>query len=189
MSQSLEYDLVQIIETNTWNKLILARAAQLGYEDWWLTAGCVAQSVWNVACDRDIHTGILDYDLFYYDSDTSWEAEDKVIEKGRQLFSDIPVEVQIRTQARVPVWDQEKFGGPVGAVNRASDAIDRFPCATVAVGVRLLEERFEVYSPFGLEALFSGILRPNRALPIPDVYAIKTERWLREWPHLTRAPW
>jgi uncharacterized protein len=189
MKLSLERDLVRIIETNTWNRLILERAAELGCEDWWLTAGCVAQSVWNVACDRDVHAGIRDYDLFYYDPDTSWAAEDKVITKGQQIFADIPVEVQIRNQARVPLWYEDKFGIPFGAVQRASDGIDRFPCATVAVGVRRKEAGSEVYAPFGLELLFSGTLRPNRTLPIPDVYEVKTSRWQREWPHLTRESW
>lgn len=185
----LEYDLVQLAQRNQWNKLILDRASQLGFSDWWLTAGCIAQSIWNLASGRDVHAGIRDYDLFYYDPDTSWEAEDAVIAKTRSLFADIPVEVQIRNQARVPVWYQNKFGIPFGAVSRASDGIDRFPCATVAVGIRRHEEVYEIYSPFGLRNLFDGRLKPNRRLPIPDVYAEKTERWLREWPHLLRDSW
>jgi hypothetical protein len=181
MSATLEHRLVEVVQTNRWNALILGRAAQLGFEDWWLTAGCIAQSIWNFACERDVHAGIRDYDLFYYDPDTSWDAENDVICKARQIFSDIPVEVQVRNQARVPLWYETKFGIPFGPVNQASDGIDRFPCATVAVGIKRV--------PFGLTALFEGALNPNRALPIPDVYAEKTERWQREWPHLQREPW
>jgi hypothetical protein len=51
MSAALEHHLIQVIQKNRWNELILSRAAQLGLEDWWLTAGCIAQSVWNFACD------------------------------------------------------------------------------------------------------------------------------------------
>jgi uncharacterized protein len=189
MSQSLECDLVRAIQQNQWNKLILDRAPRLGLNDWWLTAGCIAQSIWNLASHRDIHAGILDYDLFYYDPDTSWEAEDAVISEAKRVFADFPVEVQVRNQARVPVWYLAKFGTPFGDVSRASDGIDRFPCATVAVGVRRRDERFEVYSPFGLRDLFDGKLKPNRRLAVPQVYAEKTERWQREWPHLHRDPW
>jgi hypothetical protein len=185
----MELQLVAVIQKNRWNELILARAARLGFEDWWLTAGCIAQSVWNFSCGRDIHAGIRDYDLFYYDPDTSWAAENDVIRKARHVFSDIPVEVQIRNQARVPLWYEKKFGIPFGVVKQASDGIDRFPCATVAVGVKRLHERFEVYAPFGLTSLFEGKLGPNRVLPIPGVYAEKTGRWQREWPHLQREPW
>jgi hypothetical protein len=189
MSQTLEQDLVQLAQRNRWNKLILDRASHLGLADWWLTAGCIAQSIWNLASGRDVHSGIRDYNLFYYDLDTSWAAEDAVIEKTGRLFADIPVEVQIRNQARVPLWYPTKFGTPFGAVSRASDGIDRFPCATVAVGIRRHEEGDEIYAPFGLQDLFDGRLRPNKLLPIPDVYAAKTERWLREWPHLLRDSW
>lgn len=91
------------------------------------------------------HSGIRDYDLFYYDPDTSWDAENDVICKARQIFSDVPVEVQVRNQARVPLWYEQKFGIPFGLVTRASDGIDRFPCATVAIGVKRLNENFEVY--------------------------------------------
>ncbi len=189
MHHSLEQDFVRTIQRNPWNTLILERAPQLGLADWWLTAGCLAQSVWNVACARDIQAGILDYDLFYYDPDPSWEAEDSVIGSVKALFADLPIEVQIRNQARVPIWYQQKFGIPFGRVGRASDGIDRFPCATVAIGIRRQEARYDVYSPFGLHDLFDGRLRPNRALPIPNVYVDKTDRWQREWPHLTRDPW
>jgi uncharacterized protein len=189
MSAALGHRLVQVVQGNQWNALILARAPQLGFEDWWLTAGCLAQSVWNIACARDIHAGIRDYDLFYYDPDTSWDAENEVIGNARRIFADLAVEVQVRNQARVPLWYEQKFRIPFGPVSRASDGIDRFPCATTAVGVRRRQEAFQVYSPFGLTSLFEGILRPNHALSIPEVYEEKTARWQREWPHLRRVSW
>lgn len=189
MSATPEQRFIEVIRQNRFNEQILLRAAQLGFADWWLTAGCIAQSVWNHARGRDIDAGIRDYDLFYYDEDTSWSAEDEVIARAACLFADLPVEVQVRNQARVPLWYETKFGIPFGAVSRASDGIDRFPCATVAIGVKRVKETFEVYAPFGLDALFEGTLQPNRALPIPGVYAEKTSRWQQEWPHLQREPW
>ena len=189
MSATLEHRLIQVTRANQWNSLILDRAVQLGFEDWWLTAGCIAQSVWNIACARDIHVGIRDYDLFYYGPDTSWDAENEVIGNASRIFADLPVEVQVRNQARVPLWYGQKFGIPFGPVNRASDGIDRFPCATTAVGVKRRQGEFQVYAPFGLTSLFDGILRPNHALWIPEVYEEKAARWQREWPYLRRVSW
>ncbi|MBU9177188.1 nucleotidyltransferase family protein [Burkholderia gladioli] len=54
--------------------------------------------------------------------------------------------------------------------------IDRFPCSTVAIGVRISDRRSEIHAPFGLDDLFDGRLKPNRALPLPHVYAEKTAR-------------
>jgi uncharacterized protein len=189
LTAALEHHLIEIIRANRWNEVILNRAAQLGFDDWWLTAGCIAQSVWNFTCARDVHSGIRDYDLFYYDPDTSWDAENDVICEAKHLFADIPAEVQVRNQARVPLWYERKFGIPFGIVTRASDGIDRFPSATVAIRIKRLHETFQVYSPFGLTDLFEGRLKPNRVLPIANVYAEKTDRWRREWPHLHVEPW
>ena len=50
-------------------------APALGASDWWLTAGALFQTVWNVLDGRDPGAGIRDYDLFYFDEDTSYEAE------------------------------------------------------------------------------------------------------------------
>jgi hypothetical protein len=120
-SRSLKSKLVETVDQNPWNRLILQRAHELGVSDWWLTSGCVAQSIWNVISGRAIDAGIRDYDLVYFDADTSWEAEDAVIAKARTLFADVPVEVQVRNQARVPLWYETKYGIPFGAVSRASD--------------------------------------------------------------------
>src|SRR5690349_14058992 len=71
---------------------VLARAAVVDLPGWYLTAGCVFQTVWNVVTDRPPAEGIKDYDLFYFDdSDLSWEAEDKVIQAG--TFDDLPAQI------------------------------------------------------------------------------------------------
>ena len=44
-------------------------------------SGCLVQTVWNVLTNRALDYGIADYDVFYFDPDTSWAAEDAVIRK------------------------------------------------------------------------------------------------------------
>ena len=54
---------------------VLARAARLDLPGWYLVAGCLYQTVWNVAGGQPPEAGILDYDLAYFDaSDLSWAA-------------------------------------------------------------------------------------------------------------------
>jgi hypothetical protein len=174
---------------NRWNAAILERMPRLELADWQLTAGCIAQSVWNGLFGRPAEHGVLDYDVFYFDPDVSWAAEDAVIAKAAALFGDLPISVQVRNQARVPLWYQEKFGAPFPPVFAAADGIDRFPCGTTAVGIRREGEEFLVHAPFGLDRLLRGELFPNPILPIPDVYAAKTGRWLEVWPELAIEPW
>ena len=182
------------IVQNPINRIILDRFATLGVKDWWLTAGCLAQTIWNIKANRAPDANITDYDLFYFDSDTGWDAEDRLIRKGTELFSDIPALIEIRNQARVPIWYREKFGVPYGAVHAASDGIDRFAYQTSAVGVRKQAgkdgmDAYRIYAPFGLAAVMEGRIIPNTVLPVKTVYEAKVARWQKIWPDLVVMPW
>jgi hypothetical protein len=174
---------------NRWNGAILERVAKLGLNDWWLTSGCIAQSVWNAKYGFPPDHGIIDYDLIYFDPDTSWQAEDDVIRKAADVFSELPIMVQIRNQARVPLWYEGKFGVPYPPVRAASDGIDRFPCKTTAVGIRCEGNRLHLHAPFGVSLMLDGMLVPNPVLPIAEVYATKVRRWQAVWPELVAYPW
>ncbi|MBB2935270.1 hypothetical protein FHX82_002290 [Amycolatopsis bartoniae] len=115
---------------------VLNRAAALGLPGWYLTAGCLFQTVWNVVTGRASAQGIRDYDVFYYDgSDLGWAAEDEVIRRGRTLFGDLPVE--IRNEARVHLWYEDHFGVPCPPYPSSEAAIDSFAATTCCLGVRL----------------------------------------------------
>ncbi|WP_432853088.1 nucleotidyltransferase family protein [Amycolatopsis sp. CA-161197] len=170
---------------------VLSRSVSLGLPGWYLTAGCLFQTVWNAVTDRAPGNGIKDYDLFYFDAtDLSWEAEDAVIQSARQVFADIPAEVEIRNEARVHLWYEEKFGTPCPAHTSTEDAIDSFAATTCCLGVRLEPGgHWRVYAPHGLSDVFNLIVRPNPILAPRDVFEAKTSRWRRQWPELTVLPW
>jgi hypothetical protein len=170
---------------------VLTRAAVLALPDWYLVAGCLYQTVWNVTTGRPPEAGILDYDLAYFDaSDLSWQAEDAVIQAGQGLFGDLPVPVQIRNQARVHLWYEQKFGVPCPPHAGAEAAIDTFEATTACLGVRLRPGgQWRVYAPHGLSDVFNLVVRPNPVLAPRHVYQAKTARWRREWPSLTVLPW
>ena len=56
--------------------------------------------------------GINDYDVFYFDPDTSWEAEDKIIRTLTERLAGRGIAVEARNQARVHLWYPEKHGLP-----------------------------------------------------------------------------
>ncbi len=170
---------------------VLARAADLGLPGWYLVAGCLYQTVWNVLTGQPPEAGILDYDLAYFDaSDLSWRAEDAVIRAGQELFGDLPAPVQIRNQARVHLWYEEKFGVPCPPHESTEAAIDTFEATTACLGVRLRPGgRWLVYAPHGLGDVFGLVVRPNPVLAPRHVYQAKTARWRRQWPSLTVLPW
>ena len=170
---------------------VLTRAAMLRLPDWFVVAGCLYQTVWNVVTGRPAEAGILDYDLAYFDaSDLSWHAEDAVIQAGHKLFSDLPAPVQIRNQARVHLWYEEKFGVPCPPHESTEAAIDTFEATTACLGVRVQPSgRWLVYAPHGLADVFNLTVRPNPVLAPRHVYQAKAARWQQQWPSLTVLPW
>ncbi|MDF3299183.1 nucleotidyltransferase family protein [Streptomyces tropicalis] len=170
---------------------VLHRAAGLALPGWYLTAGCLFQTVWNVVTGRPPAAGIRDYDLFYFDGgDLSWEAEDAVIRAGGKLFDGLPATVEIRNEARVHLWYEDRYGVPCAPHTSTEAAIDSFAATTCCLGVRLeADGHWRVYAPHGLSDVFHLVVRPNPVLAPPEVYAAKTARWRRQWPELTVLDW
>jgi hypothetical protein len=169
---------------------VLQRAPDLGVGDWWLTAGILFQTVWNALTGRAPGTGIRDADFFYFDDDTSWEAEDAVIAAGSALFADVAVPVEIRNEARVHLWYAEHFGTPAPPFRDCADAIDSFAAVCCCVGVTVAADGTpRVYAPHGYADLFDLVVRPNRRLAPQHVYETKTARWQATWPELTVLSW
>lgn len=169
---------------------VLRGAAALDLPDWYLTAGCLFQTVWNVLEGHGPTRGIRDYDLFYFDDgDLSWDAEDRVIRAGADVFSGIGGDVEIRNEARVHLWYQEKFGVPCDPFLNTEAAINSFAAIACCLGVRLVDDRPTVYAPYGFDDLFGLVLRPNPVLAPRSVYESKAARWSELWPRLKVLPW
>lgn len=168
---------------------VLDKAAEMELPGWYLVAGCLYQTVWNVVTGQPPEAGILDYDLGYFDpADLSWDAEDAVIRAGSKIFGHLPV--QIRNQARVHLWYEQKYGVPCPAHQSTEAAIDTFEATTACLGVRLNRDRqWRIYAPHGFSDVFNLVVRPNPVLAPRSVYEIKTKRWRRQWPTLTVLSW
>jgi len=142
---------------------VLSVARDLDLPDWLLFSGAVYQPVLNHLTGRAHDYGIKDYDLGYFDPDTSYEAEDVVIRRAAAAFQP-PFDklVEVRNQARVHLWFEGKFGEPYAPLACSAEALERFVSATFAVGARLeADGRLAVVAPFGLDDLFALRMRPN----------------------------
>jgi uncharacterized protein len=181
----------RMVSSNPTVAAVLSLAHDLDLPNWYLTAGAVFQTVWNCVTRRDPEQGIRDYDLFYFDrSDMSWEAEDAVIRRVGERFAPLDEVVEVRNQARVHLWYEQKFGRPCSAHPNSESAIDAFAATTCCFGVRLdANQRMRVYAPHGFADLFSLVLRPNPVLAPREVYEAKAARWSSEWPELRVLPW
>ncbi len=192
MSPLGEDRFLDIVMSNPSVETVLARAARIALPDWYLTAGCLFQTVWNVLDGHPPTRGIRDYDLFYFDGDDlSWEAEDRVIkEEADGAFSDLDVQVEVRNEARVHLWYESKFGKPCAAFASSADAIDHFAATACCVGVRREPDgSHTIHAPYGFDDLFGFVLRPNPVLAPREVYEAKADRWSGLWPRLVTLPW
>jgi len=182
-------DFVAALRTNPINTAILERLPKLNLPDAWLVSGSLFQTAWNVLTGRAPTYGIKDYDVFYFDPDTSYEAEDRAIKLAAEAFSDLSASIEVRNQARVHLWYPEKFGAPYSPATRATDGIDRFLMHTAQVGIRPTGTTYDVYAPHGFSDVERMIVRPNVTANFrKDRYDEKAARWKSLWPELTIIP-
>lgn len=192
MSSSDEERFLGIVLADPTVRAVLDRMPGLGLTDCWLTAGVLFQAVWNALTGRAPGTGVRDADLFYFDADTSWDAEDRVIRRAAALFADAPIPVEIRNEARVHLWYGEHFGTAAPPPFRsAAEPIAGFAAACCCFGIRLDGDgRPEVHAPRGYDDVLGLVVRPNPISPAPrHVYEAKADRWRAQWPELTVLPW
>lgn len=174
---------------NPINRVIVERLPKLLLEDAWLVSGSLFQTVWNALTGQAPDFGIKDYDIFYFDADTSLEAEDDVIRRVEAELSDLGVRIEPRNQARVHLWYPQKFGMPYAPLRKSTDGIDRFLMRAAQVGIRPSGLGYEVYAPHGFDDLESMTVRPNECPNFrADLYQEKAGRWQALWPALTVLP-
>ena len=146
---------------NPANKIIAEKLFELALPDAWIVSGCLVQTVWNVLTGRDVDYGINDYDVFYFDPDTSWAAEDAVIRRLHGALGNLDAKVEARNQARVHLWYGEKHGLPYPPLRCSTEGIDRFLTRNTQIGIRRTRDGYDVYAPDGFDDAAGLIVRPN----------------------------
>lgn len=184
----LEADLTAIVRADPGLMHVLTTVRALGLPDWRLVSGAVYQAVWNARTGRPAGYGVKDYDLAYFNaSDLSYEAEDVVIKRVAAAFDEpFRSQVEVRNQARVHLWFQNRFGEPYAPLHSTDEALGRFVAPTFAVGVRLeADDSLSVAAPFGLDDVFAMTIRPNPNRPVARGWAKAVDSARARWPELT----
>lgn len=181
-----EDEFVTAALKNPVNLAIAQMLREMALPDAWIVAGCLTQTVWNAQTGRPLGYGINDYDIFYFDPETSWEAEDAVIKRVAGQLSTLDHKVEVRNQARVHLWYPAKHGRPYPPLMRATDGIDRFLTVNTQVGLHPARDGCEVYAPKGFDDIEAMIVRPNITANFSAAnYTAKAARWKALWPEIT----
>jgi hypothetical protein len=135
--------------------------------------------------------GIEDLDIVYFDNtDLSETAENTIIESLSPKLNHIPLVPDIKNQARVHLWYKIKFGSEITPLTSLKDAVEHWPATANSIAIRLDEfNNSEIIAPFGLDDLFSGIIRANKRQVSAGVFYKKARKWHEKWPDLQIIPW
>ena len=183
----LEQRLADILRAAPSLMRVMEIARDLDLPDWMIFSGAIYQKAVNHLTGREPDYGLKDYDLGYFDAgDTSYEAEDRVIRRAAAAFPP-PLDrlVEVRNQARVHLWFEDRFGEAYAPLSDSAEALTRFTTTMFAVGARLDPDgELRIFAPFGLEDLFALRLRPNPTRATRG-FARAAEAALARWPELT----
>jgi len=176
--------LLEKVNENLVIAALIERLPALGLDQCYLTAGCLYQTVWNFRSGLLPQTMIEDYDVFYFDGrDLSWEAEDRVIQRANRLLGDLPGSIEIKNQARVHLWYEQRFGSRYLQLGSTKEGIDRFLISCTCIGIDVQTK--QLYAPNGLEEMWEGILRINPVNPQLELFKRKANDFRSRWPWLT----
>jgi uncharacterized protein len=182
-------DFLATVLRNPVNDALLDELMRLDLPDVWVVSGCLTQTIWNIRTGRATGYGIDDYDVFYFDPDLSWEAEDRVIGRLRETSARLGVRIEVRNQARVHLWYRQKYGTFYPALDRATGGIDRFLIRCSQVGIQRERDGDRIYAREGLADIADMTVRPNFTPNFSaQAYRAKTARWISLWPELTVLP-
>lgn len=159
--------------------------------DAYVGAGAIVQSVWNVVMNKDINFGIGDIDIVFYNKNHIDEAyEKKIRKKLEKSLGEYPFALDVKNQARVHLWYEEKFGYKITPYSSVEDAIDRWPTTATSLGVKRKDKNtWIVYSPFGIDDAFEMKIRANCRQITEEIYINKAKKWKCKWGKLECLPW
>lgn len=137
--------------------------AQLGLPDWWLAGGAVRNTVWRSLFGRDCALTIKDFDLAFFDAQGDRDQELTAKAVLSEQFPDYIFDV--KNQASFARWRSGRR-----AYSSTEDGIADWLHTATAVGVRCSTQgQWNYFTPYGLEDLFNGVIRPTPAhLRNPD---------------------
>ena len=145
--------------------LVLPAMAQLKLPDWWLAGGAVRNTVWRAVYGADCALTIKDFDLAFFDVEGVGEAslqehrEQERIAKAT-LTKQFPEYVfDVKNQASFARWRSGRR-----TYSSTEEGIADWLHTATAVGVRCdTQANWEFFTPYGLDDLFNGIVRPTPA--------------------------
>lgn len=183
-------EIKEILKKNKELLILLQIIDKLKLPNAYVGGGAVVQTVWNYIYGKEFNYGIDDYDIVYFDDkDLSEQGENKVILNIKDYLGDLNLKVDVKNEARVHLWYENRFNKKIKPYISTEDAISTWPTTATAIGAKLEKGKIKVFAPFGLNDLYNGIIRPNKALISKEIYDEKASKWHKKWPETKIIEW
>ncbi|NDJ21142.1 hypothetical protein GS682_05690 [Nostoc sp. B(2019)] len=172
---------LQTILADTLIGTVLPAIAQLNLPNWWLAGGAVRNSVWHSIFGNECGLGIKDFDIAFFDIEGNRSQE---LAAKATLTEQFPHEqFDVKNQASFARW---RLGHR--AYTSTEDGITDWLHTATAVGVRLdAQGEWQFFTPYGLDDLFGGIIRPTPAHTHNLEAHNKASGFLQKCPYLRLA--
>ena len=177
-----EAQLKTLLTQNPVRMKILRIARDLNLPDCWIGAGFVRSLVWDHLHQRQSSALRADIDIIWFDPARASAQTDSTLEGTlSSLCSEL--NWSVKNQARMHLRNAD------APYRSAADAMTYWPETATAVAVRLdHHDEIEVLAPFGLEDLFSRVVRPTERFRIEKhamfLDRIRAKAWRETWPDL-----
>ena len=160
---------------------VLPAISQLNLPDWWLAGGALRNTVWRSIFGENCKLFINDFDIAFFDETADRNQELAAKATLNNLFPDYLFD--IKNQASFARWRSGKK-----TYTSTEDGIKNWLHTTAAIGVRLGNQgQWEFFTPYGLDDLFNGIIRPTPPnIDNPDARR-KADGYLQKCPCLQLA--
>lgn len=153
----------------------------LQLKDAWVAAGTLRNFLWNSLLETPVLDHENDVDVVFFDPATSYEKTMLIEKKLKENYPKFNWEV--RNQV-----DMHKHNPNTPPYFSTGDAISKYPERCTAVGVRLNNEKIELFAPYGFSDISEFLISPTPHFLADEkrraVYnqRVKEKNWQKKYP-------
>lgn len=148
---------LKMILANSLIGTVLPEIAQLNLPNWWLAGGAVRNTVWRSIFGEECGLIINDFDVAFFDAGGNRSQEQAAKTTITAKYPDYLFD--IKNQASFARWRDGRR-----TYSSTEEGIKDWLHTATAVGVRVdAQGKWQFFTPYGLDDLFGGIIRPTPA--------------------------
>ncbi|MFH7026280.1 MAG: nucleotidyltransferase family protein [Heteroscytonema crispum UTEX LB 1556] len=148
---------LQTLLANSPIATVLPAITELNLPNWWLAGGAVRNTIWHSIFGKDCALFIKDFDIAFFDEQGNRSQE---LAAKATLTNQFPnYQFDVKNQASFARWRPGST-----TYTSTENGITNWLHTATAVGVRLdTQGQWQFFTPYGLDDLFAGVIRPTPA--------------------------